>query len=250
MAGDATWQLLERGRYRCGPLRSLGVATTGFGHWLQLPRAPTGDAIVARFQLSLGWLSSLEAIVFKPASVNIQYNGNLKNSWRFVTATGPDLHVVQGASTLGYYSEFMPPSLSSIRFSITGRYPTSSGVRVSFYLTHVASVAGGNGEVLPPLVTRMLRPADGAQLSGTAVLDAKATDVVGVTKVQFYLESQSQQPVLIGSGGRTLYGWVALWNTAKVVNGTYALHSVAYDTLGRISRSTSIAVMVMNQSPP
>ena len=250
VAGDATWQLLERGRYRCGPLRSLGVATTGFGHWLQVPTAPAGDAIVARFQLSVGRLSSLEAVVFKPASVNIQYNGNRKNSWRFVTATGSDLHVLRGASTLGYYSGFTPPLLSSIRFSITGRYPTPSGVRVSFYLIHVASVAGGNGEVLPPLLTRMLRPANGAQLSGTAVLDARATDFVGVTKVQFYLERPSGQPVLIGTGDRTLYGWVALWNTTDAVDGTYSLHSVAYDALGRIAQSTSTAVTVMNTPSP
>ena len=44
----------------------------------------------------------------------------------------------------------------------------------------------------------------------------------------------------------TLFGWVALWNTATVANGTYTLQSVAYDASGRSSQSKSITVTVSN----
>jgi hypothetical protein len=250
VAGSATWQLLERGSNRCGPLRTLRDVMTGFGRWFAVPTAPAGDSVIARFQLSQGWLSGLESIVFKPASVYVQYNGNRNLSWRFIAATASDPHVLRAASTLGYYTGFLPITLSTLRFSVAGGYPTTSGVKVSFYQVRVAPASGSNGEVLPPFTTEVRRPAAGAHLSGTQLLDAVAQDgssainSLKVTKVQFYLMSPSRQEILIGTGGQSLYGWIALWNTATVASGTYVLHSVAFDSAGRRSQSQSVTVSV------
>jgi hypothetical protein len=248
VVGNTSWQLLERGPDRCGPLRYLGEVATGFRHWVSVPTAPAGDAIVARFQLSQGWLTSLEATVFKPPSVTIWYDSHQqKSEFRFVTGTASDAHVLSVASTQGYYKGFIPVSPSRLRFSIPGGQKTATGVKVSFYRVHVAPVAGGNGQVLPPLSTAMRTPASGTHVSGTAVLVAAATDYFRVTKVEFYLTGPSQHQVLIGTGGRTIYGWIAPWNTTKVANGIYTLQSVAYDTAGRSSRSDSITVTVKNE---
>ena len=181
-AATTRWRRMHRGNSsnggptaadRCG--RSDTV-TTGFRHWVTVPTAPAGDAIVARFQLSLGWLYKPGAVLFKPENVSIQYNGNAKNSWRFVTATAPTPTCSTPPRTLGYYSGFMPVPLTSLRFSIAGGYPTSAGVTVRFYEVHVAPVAGGNGQVLPANDHEVLRPANGATVSGTVPLDASATD--------------------------------------------------------------------------
>ncbi len=238
------WQLLERVPDRCGPMLPLGVTTTGLDHWVQVPSVPDGEAVVARFQLSLGWFSSVEAVVFKPPGVYIRYNDQRPS--RFVAATAPDLHLIRPASTLGYYSGFMPTSLSRLRFSIVGASPTATGVKVSFYRIHVAPLGGGNGEVLPPLLTRVLRPANGAAISGVKVLDAGATDYFKIDKVEFHLTGVSEQDTVIATGGRTIFGWLALWNTAEVANGVYALRTVAYDSAGRTSQSKSIVVVVKN----
>ncbi len=46
--------------------------------------------------------------------------------------------------------------------------------------------------------------------------------------------------VLIAVGTMSLEGWLGVWNTTSVANGTYSLQSVAYDTAGRVSRSQSV----------
>ncbi len=246
VAGDVQWQLLERGEDRCGQLRYLETVSTGFGHWVAVPPATPGDAVIARFRLSLGWFSSLEALVFKPGSVYMQYDGSPLNSWRFITATAPDLHLLRAPSTLNYYRGFVPPPVSSLRFTVAGGYPTESGVKVSFYRLHEKSAPGGNGEVLPPLVTKMLRPANGETVKGTVLLDAKATDYFALTGVHFYLSGPSFSDRLIGQGVQSLYGWLALWNTTKLANGTYTLHSVVNDSIGRTDQSDNITVTVSN----
>jgi hypothetical protein len=254
VAGDLSWQLLERGADRCGPPRSLGVVATGFDHWLTVPAAPAGDAIVARFQLSLGWLSSLEAVSFKPAAnVYIHYNGSRKNSWRFLPSTASDPHLLQAASTLGYYGgalghyiEFTPVPMTSLRFSIAGGHPTKAGVKVRFYEVHIAPVAGGNGEVLPSSVTKVLRPANGTRVTGIVPLDASVADYLKVTRVAFYLTGASGHAILIGTGHLSTVGWRTQWNTTNMADGTYTLQSVVHDASGGSSRSKSITVTVSN----
>ena len=165
VAGGPSWQLLERVIDRCGLLRPIKTVTTGFRHWVAVPSAPAGDAIVARFQLSLGLAYKLEAFLFKPEGVSIQYNDNPNNSWRFITPTAPDSHVLQAASTLGYYGGSVPAPMTSLRFTIERGYPTTTGVKVQFYEIPVAPVTGGNGEVLQPLSTTMARPTNGTSVA-------------------------------------------------------------------------------------
>ncbi len=138
VASTITWQLLQRGDDRCGPMRSLGVENTGLGHWIPVPTAPPGRAVVAQFQLSLGWLSGVEALAFKPAHVYIQYNGDHKLFYRFITGTSAEPHVLREASTLGYDSRFFRVPVSSLRFSIAGGHHTAQGVEVSFFDVPVA----------------------------------------------------------------------------------------------------------------
>jgi hypothetical protein len=101
-------------------------------------------------------------------------------------------------------------------------------------------------EFLPHIVTSMRRPANGATLSGTTVLAAQATAWVHLTKVEFLLTDESHHSTVIAEGHSTLYGWLAKWNTASVVNGTYSLHSITYDASGASRLSTSVPITVKN----
>lgn len=102
-------------------------------------------------------------------------------------------------------------------------------------------------EFLPHLFASVLRPANGATLSGTAVLDARATAWVRVTKVKFYLTGRPQHDSLIGAGRLTIAGWITQWNTTSVANGTYSLQSIAYDASGASILSKGISITVKNQ---
>ena len=96
------------------------------------------------------------------------------------------------------------------------------------------------------LVTGMVRPANGAKVSGTTLLDATATGFYRVTKVEFRLTGGSHHDTLIAGGYRTLYGWLAKWNTTSVANGTYSVQSIAYDATGVSRLSSSITITVKN----
>jgi uncharacterized membrane protein YciS (DUF1049 family) len=249
VAGNASWELLERGPNRCGPPIPVGVVTTGYRHWVSVPTAPPGDAIVARFQLSQGWLNGLEAIAFKPPNVLMGYvSGHQHGAFRFVVATGPDLHLLQPALTLGYSGQFTPDSVSKLRFAIVGGNRSPSGVKVSFYRVRVAPVAVGPGRVLPTFTTTLDTPANGATLSGIVALDAMTSGYVGAGELEFRVTGPSENDALIDVGYRTLVGWLGAWNTSTVANGTYSLQSVAYDAIGRISRSNTMTVTVDNKS--
>ena len=96
--------------------------------------------------------------------------------------------------------------------------------------------------------TRMLIPLNGATRKGTCVLDASASDMSGVTKVEYRLiDSATGRDTLIGAGKPTYYGWVGSWNTFGTANGTYELKSVAYGYAGKTSYSPAVRVTISNQ---
>jgi hypothetical protein len=141
VAANSVWQLLERQSNRCGPVRPLRTAITGPGHWVNVPTAPAGDAVVATFEISNDLWSRFESVLFKPPNVFLAANDG-QETWRFVTATGPDLHVLQASSTLGFSSAFVPVQIHNIRFSINGESPGASGITISFYEMSMAPTAG------------------------------------------------------------------------------------------------------------
>jgi hypothetical protein len=96
------------------------------------------------------------------------------------------------------------------------------------------------------LYTSVLRPFHGALLSGTAVLDAGATDDLKVIEIEFLLTNALDRSTIIAKAGLSYDGWIALWNSALVPNGTYRLQSVAYDTGGYRSVSPAVTVSVRN----
>ena len=92
----------------------------------------------------------------------------------------------------------------------------------------------------------MLVPDPGATVRGTAVLDAGATDNVGVASVEFRLNGNGQTNRLVGTATLTYYGWIATWNTATVADGTYTLRARATDRAGIVGTSAPITIRVDN----
>ncbi len=96
------------------------------------------------------------------------------------------------------------------------------------------------------LRTSVLRPANGATVSGDQLLDASASDMSGVTKVAFHLTGGTLNDSLIATAGRTYSGWLAYWKTTNVANGTYTLESDAYGAYGKNARSATVVVKIDN----
>jgi hypothetical protein len=78
------------------------------------------------------------------------------------------------------------------------------------------------------------------------VLDATAAGTSDVTGVQYELSGASLSNQVVATGTPTIYGWLALWNTTGVPNGTYTLQSVATEVGGTTATSLGITVTVAN----
>jgi Bacterial Ig domain len=96
----------------------------------------------------------------------------------------------------------------------------------------------GGGDTIPPS-TSITAPANGATLSGTTNVTATATDNVGVTKVEFWLDGALQS-----TDTSSPYEWS--WNTGSSSNGAHVLLTKAYDAANNIGTSVSLSVTVSN----
>ena len=87
-------------------------------------------------------------------------------------------------------------------------------------------------------------PSSGALVSGTAVsLSATASDDVGVSRVDFYRDSN----ILLGTDNTSPYG--ISWNSTSTTSGAHTIFAVATDTVGNTRTSSVVSVTVDNTGP-
>lgn len=106
-----------------------------------------------------------------------------------------------------------------------------------FVELHNDSAAGGGDTTAP--TTSITAPANGATVSATVNVTASASDNVGVTKVEFWLDGALQS-----TDTSSPYAWS--WNTTTATNGAHALVSKAYDAANNIGTSSTVNVTVSN----
>jgi glucose/arabinose dehydrogenase len=106
---------------------------------------------------------------------------------------------------------------------------------------NTALVAGGSSDPTPPTVS-ITSPADNAQVSGIVNVTASASDNVGVTGVQVYVDGVSTGPEDHGPP----YGLA--WDTRTVPNGAHTLTVRARDAAGNGTFSAPVTVNVANTS--
>jgi beta-lactamase superfamily II metal-dependent hydrolase len=105
----------------------------------------------------------------------------------------------------------------------------------------IDDTGGGGGDVTPP-ATSITAPLAGATVSGTTTVTASASDNVGVTKVEFYLDGALQS-----TDTTSPYSWS--WNTTTAANGSHSLTSKAYDAALNVGTSATVSVTVSNGVP-
>jgi hypothetical protein len=105
-----------------------------------------------------------------------------------------------------------------------------------FALNVTASGSGGGGDTTPPTVS-----ATESGTSGTITLSATASDNVGVTKVEFYVDG-----ALKGTDAATPYTMTL--DSTTLANGSHTLTAKAYDAAGNVGTSTAVSFSVSNSS--
>jgi len=114
----------------------------------------------------------------------------------------------------------------------------ASGLPRSFTID---DTGGGGGDTILP-VTSITSPLAGATVSGTTSVTASASDNVGVTKVEFYLDG-----VLKSTDTTSPYSWS--WDTTTATNGSHTLTTKAYDAALNVGTSAAVGVTVSNGVP-
>ena len=94
-------------------------------------------------------------------------------------------------------------------------------------------------DTTPPSVS-IIAPANGSDVSGIVTVTANATDNVGVSRVEFYVDGAVVEP----SSDTASYSFS--WDTRTVKNGDHALTARAYDTSGNTGISKEVVVTVTN----
>jgi acid phosphatase len=104
--------------------------------------------------------------------------------------------------------------------------------------TQTSGLSGTGADTTAP-TTQITAPANGATLSGTATVTATASDNVGVTSIQIYIDGAQ---VATGTSSPLNYSW----NTTNATNGTHTIYSKASDAAGNVGTSSTITVTVNN----
>lgn len=93
-------------------------------------------------------------------------------------------------------------------------------------------------ELIPPAVT-ITSPANNATATGTLAIGASASDNVGVTRVEFYVNGELQ-------ASQSTAPYLMSWNAAALASGTYAVSAKAYDAAGNVGDSAPVSVSVVH----
>jgi leucyl aminopeptidase len=174
--------------------------------------------------------------------LELYYAANANSpSWTLIgTLTPPGT----GSQTMSATYTLPSGSLQAVRARF--RYQGTAGAcGTGAYDDHddlVFAVEGGNvpSDTTAPTAS-LTAPAAGATVSGTTTLTASASDNVGVTRVEFFVDG-----VLKGTANASPYS--SAWDTRTASNGTHALVAKAYDAAGNVGTSTSVSVTVSNVS--
>jgi thermitase len=92
-----------------------------------------------------------------------------------------------------------------------------------------------------PPTAAITSPSAGASVSTTTTVDVAASDNVGVTKVQLYVDGTS-----LGFDASTPFSFA--WDTTKGSNGAHSLQAIAYDAAGNQGASAVVGITVSNSS--
>ncbi len=101
------------------------------------------------------------------------------------------------------------------------------------------ATTSGTADTTPP-TTSVTAPANGATVSGTVTISATASDNVGVTKMEIYIDGA------LKTSNTNLASISYSWNTTTYSNGSHAIVSKAYDAAGNVGSSTTVTVTVSN----
>jgi hypothetical protein len=145
-------------------------------------------------------------------------------------------------STSPYEVAWDTTTASNGSHTLTARARDAAGNTSTSTPVTVTVSNGAPPDTTPPTVA-ISSPASGTTVSGTVPVTATASDNVGVTGVEFFVDGAP-----LGTDSTAPYE--VAWNTTAASNGSHTLTAVARDSAGNRTTSAPVTVTVSNTSPP
>jgi hypothetical protein len=172
----------------------------------------------------------------------LRFQGNKNNTYKVEVsddnATWADLATINPTGGTGERTR-------QVLLNTYGRYLKITAVNGGgpYSVSQVDVYSDMNQDLVAPTTT-VVSPTNNATVSGTVSLTAAATDNVGVTKVEFYVDG-----ALLATSSAAPYS--ASWNTTSYThNSLHTLKTKAYDASGNIGTSSVINVTVADVIAP
>ncbi len=223
-----------------------------------------------------GTTGTLQAVLDTPYNnFGSSFEGTITDF--FTQILVPKAGIVSGVTILDAGAYDASGAITKVAFEVNGQvvatanptyygwlaqWNTTTSIASGIYdLVSVATDSQGNAVTSfpvqiqvnnPPPTTEILIPSTGATASGTSVvLDATASSPDGAPISVKFTGSGALNGVFgsLGTATLTLYGYIFVWNTTSVPNGTYTLQSVVTDVAGNFEYSTGVSVTVANPTP-
>jgi Bacterial Ig domain len=168
-----------------------------------------------------------------------QYTDNWaeKSNWGLVTLSdnaydGQQATIAPGTDAWGY-----PTGGEERNYGDFLNVVTSANAQIPSLLDMVSSPPG-------TLSAAIISPTDGSTVTGTvSVAGAGSGTGSTVTRVDLLMD---QALVVVNSAPNVTYNW----DTTKTNNGNHSWYARAYDSLGNVATSTSVTVLVSNDTAP
>ncbi len=175
-------------------------------------------------------------------SLDLYYAANANSpSWVLIGTQA----CTTGGVTKIFASNYTLPagSLQAIRgnFRFGGSQSSCSTGSYDDHDDLIFTVGAGVPDSTPP-TTSITAPSGGVTVSGTIPVKANASDNIGVTKVQFFVDGST----LLGTD--TIAPYSINWNTTGIANGNHNLTSKAYDGANNVGTSAPVSVTVNNSA--
>lgn len=205
-------------------LEPIGWATSkGIDH------LPSADVTLPAAGAIVSGSVSLEAVAF-----NEDGDGAVDRVEFFAAGPngGDQLIEADATSSDGWGVTWDTTGLDGGLYKITAKAFEDTSETEQFGISSPIFVTVDNGSVSdnPPSV-ELTAPSDGSTVAGTAVdVTADASDDIGVTQVEFFVDGSSIGVDYDGSDG-----WSASWDTTSVTDGAHTIVATATDTIGQTS---------------
>jgi chitinase len=209
---------------------------------------------------TIGGLDPSHAYYF---AVTAYYTSGVEMVSPFVTISSPAINDVVGGTVMVTADASDNVSVTKVEFYVNGKlkstdisYPylfswnTSILASGTYTLSAKAYDAAGNvgqsntvtvkvvKDLTPPTV-ELTSPINNATVSGTVSITAGASDNVGVSKVEYYLNN-----ALLYATNVSPYNY--FWDTTTLTNSSYSLYAKVYDTSNNVGQSANVDVTVSN----